>query len=101
MSGASFMLTLACPKVPWFCSLEFHELQGGKGPQYGYGTNREAAMKAFNGTCRVFLCPRSRLACRCPKLAPEGCSLPLRGLHQIEPEHKVLRLYLMVALETR
>ena len=50
MSGASFMLTLACPKVPWFCSLEFHELQGGKGPQYGYGTNREAAMKAFKGT---------------------------------------------------
>jgi hypothetical protein len=49
MSGASFMLTLACPKVPWFWSLEFHELQEGKGPQYGYATNRESGHEGIQG----------------------------------------------------
>jgi hypothetical protein len=76
MSGASFMLTLACPKVPWFCSLEFHELQGGKGPQYGYGTNREAAMKAF--------CPSNQPSSKnmhpymnpCPAMIPSALNSP-------------------------
>src|SRR5215813_6072928 len=43
------------------------------------------------------------LAClpwRCPKLAPDGCRLALCGLHQINGEHKVLCLHLIVACET-